>query len=267
MVRIANLELHVAHSCNLACESCSHYSNHNHKGLVSLEAARGWIEPWRGRLKPVTFSLLGGEPAINPDLPAFVALARASWPKARIRLATYGLLLARHPDLPRRLAEAGDTMLELSIHHASDAYRARLEPVFDLLRAWIRDHGIRVRLIHSYGRWTRRYRGFGAEMEPFEDGAPRRSWENCPARCPQLFEGRIWKCAPLAYLGMQDRKYGLSEKWRPYLSYAPLGPDRSDAELRRFFALREEPACGMCSSRPQRFALPDPLPLALQRAG
>ncbi len=260
MIRIANLELHIAHGCNLACESCSHYSNHNHKGLVTLPEATAWILPWSGRLRPAMFSLLGGEPAINPDLSAFVPLARACWPKARIRLATNGLLLARHPDLPRRLAEAGDTILEVSIHHASDAYRARIEPVFELLRSWVRDHKIRVRLIHSYGQWTRRYHGFGAAMEPFDDGLPRESWLNCPARCPQLFEGRIWKCAPLAYLGMQDRKYGLSEAWRPYLAYAPLEPGARDSEIRRFFAREEEPHCGMCSARPERFDLPVPLP-------
>jgi hypothetical protein len=96
-------------------------------------------------------------------------------------------------------------------------------------------------------------------MEPFDDRQPRESWANCPARCPQLFEGRIWKCAPLAYLGMQDRKYGLSEAWRPYLDYAPLEPGAGDSEVRRFFARREEPQCGMCSARPERFDLPLPL--------
>jgi len=260
VIRIANLELHVAHSCNLACASCSHYSNHNHKGLVSPAEALRWILPWSTRLRPVMFSLLGGEPAINPELAAFVPMARACWPKARIRIATNGLLLARHPDLPGLLAKAGDTILELSIHHASDAYRARLEPVFDLIRSWIRDHGIRVRLVHSYREWTRRYHGFGAAMEPFDDGRPRESWLNCPARCPQLFEGSIWKCAPLAYLGIQDRKYGLSEAWRPYLDYAPLEPGAGQAEIKRFFAREEEPYCGMCSGRPRRFDLPLPLP-------
>lgn len=260
MIRIANLELHVAHACNLACESCSHYSNHNHKGLLSLDEARSWILPWSKRLRPAMFSLLGGEPAINPDLPAFVPLARAFWPRARIRIATNGLLLDRHPELPRRLAEAGDTILEVSIHHASDAYRNRLEPVFDLLRAWVRDHDIRVRLVHSYRQWTRRYKGHGAAMEPFADGRPGESWLNCPARCPQLFEGRIWKCAPLAYLGMQDRKFGLSEAWRPYLAYAPLEPRADDAEIARFFARAAEPECGMCAAKPKRFDLPLPLP-------
>jgi hypothetical protein len=27
------------------------------------------------------------------------------------------------------------------------------------------------------------------------------------------------------YLGMQDRKFGLSDEWRPYLEYEPLGSE------------------------------------------
>jgi hypothetical protein len=261
VLAIGNLELHVAHSCNLACESCSHYSNQGHKGLLDLDEARAWIAPWAERLSPATFSLLGGEPAIHPRLAEFVPLARALWPTSLIRMVTNGFLLARHPDLPRRLAEAGNARLILSVHHESQAYRERLAPVRDLLRSWVRDHKIDVGFAHSHDNWTRRYRGVGAEMAPFEDGRPRRSWKNCPARfCPQLLDGAIWKCAPLAYLPMQDRKYGLSEKWAPYLDYAPLTLDCTDRELRAFFARKAERHCAMCAARPERFAPPLPFP-------
>ena len=50
MKRLRNLELHVAHSCNLTCESCSHYSNQGHKGLLSLEEADHWMRLWNTRL-------------------------------------------------------------------------------------------------------------------------------------------------------------------------------------------------------------------------
>lgn len=261
MLKIGNLELHVAHSCNLACESCSHYSNQNHKGLLSLEQAREWLEPWRDRLAPGDFSLLGGEPAIHPQLAEFVTLARAIWPRALLRLVTNGLLLVRHPELPRRLAEAGNTRLDVSVHHGSEAYRERFEPVVRLLSSWIADYGIQVRLVDSHENWTRRYRGFGAAMEPFADERPRRSWKSCPARwCPQIHEGRIWKCAPLAYLPMQDRKYGLADSWSPYLAYEPLQPGCTDRELKAFFGRRAEPVCAMCPARPEHFAPPLPFP-------
>lgn len=261
MLAIRNLELHVAHSCNLACESCSHYSDQGHKGLVSLDEAARWIALWADRIAPATFSLLGGEPAIHPQLADFVPLVRSAWPNAHLRLASNGFLLGRHPELPKRLAEAGNARIAVSIHHGSDAYRRRLAPVIALLRGWAIDHGLNIVLEDSHGQWTRRYTGTGAEMAPFEDDEPRLSWQNCPARyCSQLLDGAIWKCAPLAYLPMQDRKYGLSAKWRPYLDYRPLPSDCPDAELRAFFAREDEPACAMCAARPERFAPPLPYP-------
>jgi Radical SAM superfamily/4Fe-4S single cluster domain len=216
---LRNLEIHITHSCNLGCESCSHYSNQHHKGMLSVDEADHWMSLWAHRLDPKVFSLLGGEPTIHPDLPEFVMLARRHWPRAKLRIATNGFFLYRHPTLPLILGADPDACLYVSIHHGGDGYRAKLQPTVDLLQAWVRDYGIRVVMSESFKNWTRRYKGFGAAMEPFEDERPRQSWKRCPAKyCPQLFEGRIWKCAPLAYLGLQNTRYGLSEKWRPYLS-------------------------------------------------
>jgi mannose-6-phosphate isomerase-like protein (cupin superfamily) len=98
-------------------------------------------------------------------------------------------------------------------------------------------------------------------MQPYEDEAPELSWANCAARhTPQLHEGVLWKCAPLAYLGQQHRKFGLSDKWAPYLQYRPLTPDCSDEELADFLARGAESYCGMCPARPENFELPLPLP-------
>ena len=254
------LELHVTHACNLACESCSHYSNHGHSGNLSLEDAYAWMAPWSRRLTLDRFVLLGGEPSIHPELPSFVPLVRRHWPQARIRIVTNGFFLDRHPDLPRVLAADGNCELALSVHHDAAAYRDRLEPIFDLLETWQRSHSIVVMVWESHTRWTRRYRGFGELMLPFEDGQPRRSWEICPARhCKQLFDGKVWKCPPITYLSMQKRKYDLSPKWDPYLSYQPLELTCSDGELAGFLQREEEPICAMCSAEPRLFALPIPL--------
>jgi len=254
------LEMHVAHGCNLTCESCSHYSNHAHAGIVSVEEADRWMRPWSRRVAVGEFTLLGGEPTIHPELPRFVGLVRRHWPQAHIKIISNGFFLHRHPTLPAVLAADGNAHLVVSIHHDSAEYRERLEPIFALLAEWRRDHRVRVEMRPSQKMWTRRYQGFGDGMLPFEDGDHRASWQACPARyCKQLHDGRIWKCAPLAYLPMQKTKYRLSEKWDPYLAYRPLEPGCSRAELKTFSALEDEAACGMCSSEPRRFELPVPL--------
>jgi len=254
------LELHVAHGCNLSCESCSHYSNHAHSGTVSFEEADRWMELWSQRVEVHWFTILGGEPTIHPELPSFVGLVRRHWPSAHIEIVSNGFFLHRHPTLPAVLAADRNAQLSISVHHASEEYREKLKPVFDLLEAWRREHGLHIEIRPSDKNWTRRYEGFGNTMSPFEDGDPRASWEICPARhCKQLHAGQIWKCAPLAYLPMQKAKYRLSDKWDPYLAYRPLEPGCSTAELRAFAALEDEDACSMCSAKRRLFELPNPL--------
>lgn len=257
---VSLLELHVTHACNLACESCSHYSDHQHSGNLDLEKADRWMTAWSGRFGVRQFNLLGGEPTIHPRLPEFIPLVRRHWPSAHIRIVTNGFFLHRHPDLPAALAAAGRSDLWLSVHHDDQSYAERLGAVRELLARWQQEHGIAAVIRPSHARWTRRYQGFGAHMQPFEDGRPRHSWKICPAKsCKQLHDGRIWKCAPLAYLGMQKAKYDLSEKWDPYLLYRPLDSSCSDRELDEFLAQEDEPECSMCSAVPRRFALPNPM--------
>jgi hypothetical protein len=254
------LELHVTHACNLACESCSHYSNHPHKGHLDLEEADRWMRLWRPRLKVRTFHLLGGEPTVHPKLAAFIPLVRKHWPKAKIGILTNGFFLHRHPNLPGEMAATNRTFIRLSIHHDSPEYRQKLQPVFDLLQRWQAEHGIVVRTRRSFENWTRRYEGYGADMLPFADNDQRRSWEICPAKyCKQLFQGKLWKCAPLAYLQLQSQKYRLTGKWDTYLKYKPLRPDCTDEELDHFLAIEDEAECSMCPAKRRQFELPIPL--------
>lgn len=253
--RAERLELHVSHACNLTCESCSHYSNHNHRGNLDPAEADRWMAHWSPRIAVDRFGLLGGEPTLNPALAEFVPLVRRHWPHARLRITTNGFFLDRHPHLPQALARAGNTQIVLSLHHDSPDYLARIAPARELLAAWQREFGIDVEIQPSHTYWTRRYHGFGSAMMPFADGDRRRSWEICPARyCKQLHDGRLWKCGPLAYLGLQHQRYALAEAWRPYLAYQALEPGCPDAELDAFLAREDEAACEMCPAQRQTFA-------------
>lgn len=256
------LEIHLAHGCNLACESCSHYSDQRLEGTVSLEEADAWMRLWNRRVSPRTFSLLGGEPAIHPCLAEFVALSLRHWPDAQLQLVTNGFLLHRHPDLPAVMANVPNAWISVSIHHDSPPYREKLMPVVRLLVDWVR-RGVRIECRPSHTYWTRRYTGFGAAMQPFADDQPRRSWENCAAKlCAQLFQGKIWKCPAVTYLQLADAKYRLASAWQPYLRYEPLASDCTDQELDAFFSREDESCCRMCPAVPERFRLPSPLPPA-----
>lgn len=259
MAILHNLELHVTHACNLYCESCSHYSNQRHRGQLDLQTADQWMSLWSGRVTPQRFTLLGGEPTLHRDLPEFLPLVRRHWPRCQLKLTTNGFFLHRHPELPRQLVEARCELC-ISIHDDRADYQQKLAGIRDLVAGWQRQHAFRVTWLESYRNWTRRYFGEGTTMQPFQDGDPRSSWEICPGRrCRQLYAGHLWKCAPLAYLALQDRKYSLGEAWLPYLKYQPLRPDCTDEALNTFLEREEEAYCAMCPAHARPMTKPDPL--------
>src|SRR6187431_1642781 len=99
MKSIRLLEIHLVHGCNFRCESCSHYSNQGHKGILSLEEAERSMSAWSTRILPGMISLLGGEPTLHPQLADFFELARKHWPESHVQLVTNGSFLHRHPRL------------------------------------------------------------------------------------------------------------------------------------------------------------------------
>lgn len=268
-IQIGLLELHAANACNLTCESCSHFSNSGHKGYLKLEDAEAWMASWSARVAPSVFRILGGEPTLNPRLPELIELAARHFPSSRIGLTTNGFFLHRHARLAEVLSRH-KVLLRLTVHHQSAEYQNTVREVLSLLQAWRRKTPFQMEIEKAFGRWTRRYHGFGARVEPFEDRNPRASWEICPSRlCVQLFRGRLWKCSPIAYLKLQKEAFPeISPKWDEYLGYQGIAPDCSDGELRAFLQREDESICGMCAARPVSFDKPSPLILrsALKKA-
>lgn len=256
MITVPKLEMHVIDACNLGCEGCAHYSNHPlPAGRLTLEIGERWLRSWAHRIAPLDFSLLGGEPTLNRELPELVRLVRETWPATRLRLVTNGLLLDRMPELWPALAQTR-SLLTVSVHSRDDAYRARLEPMLRLARLRCAEGGIRYEERNSIDGWYRPHRGHGVGMRPYDDGQPHRSWRACASRhCVTLHDGALWKCPPLAHLGKVLRRFGLADEasWRPYLDYRPLLPGATQEELMAFFARGPERACGMCPSRPESF--------------
>lgn len=246
------LDIHITHNCNLTCESCSDFTNHGHSRMLSLEEARDWMSLWNKRIVPKQFLILGGEPTLHKDLEKFLDLSREMWPKSKLMLVTNAFFLHLHQDLWKSL-KSNDVHLSISIHDNSEEYISKIKDNLLLVSKWKKNYGISVSHSKEYENWKVIYKGYGSNILPFEDNDPKSSWDNCfmDGKCFQLHEGKIWKCAPLAYLPLQKERYGekLSSKWDPYLKYRPLESTCSDKEINEFFNKKEESFCGMCPSK------------------
>lgn len=254
------LEIHVVHTCNLSCEACGHYSQHHVGGIVSVSEASKWSEKWNQRIEPEKLGLLGGEPTLHPQLSTFIREMKKKWPKSKIVLKTNGFFLHRHPDLRRVLFETG-TELEINCHSDAPDYFRHYQKILRHIEDW---HEIKITLKNSTDDekarpWTRKYFGFGNSLKPFQDENPEKSWEICNAKyCLTLFEGRLWKCPPIAYLKLLTLSYDLSESWNPYLSYSGLSETASDPELQAFLQRKAESICEMCPAHELRVIKGDP---------
>lgn len=259
---IEQLELHVTHACNFTCEGCSHYSNHGHTGNISLDDCEEWLYGWSRRVKPKTFTILGGEPTLNKDLPEIVYMVRAMFPDPTtgIDVITNATGLHLQPRLPQMLVATGAT-LAVSIHSTEHPnYIKKFKRGYKLAKKWKHDLGVWVEFWDFTNKeWVRQYKGFGDRMMPYEDNNPRKSWEVCISKyAMQLHEGKLWKCPALAYLPMQAKKYNLSDKWNPYLKYQSLDVDCTDEELEEFLNREDESFCSMCPANRDVYTKPDP---------
>jgi len=262
VIDIEQLELHVTHACNFTCEGCSHYSNHGHTGNISLDDCEEWLYGWSRRVKPKTFTILGGEPTLNKNLPEIVYMVRAMFPDPTtgIDVITNATGLHLQPRLPQMLVATGAT-LAVSIHSTEHPnYIKKFKRGYKLAKKWKHDLGVWVEFWDFTNKeWVRQYKGFGDTMMPYEDNNPRKSWEVCISKyAMQLHEGKLWKCPALAYLPMQAKKYNLSDKWNPYLKYQSLDVDCTDEELEEFLNREDESFCSMCPANRDVYTKPDP---------
>lgn len=102
---IPHVEVSVTNYCNLKCKRCGNFSNLvTEMDYLNLDVLERDLEQLSKKVKNIeTFSLLGGEPLLYPQLDNCIALVGKYFPKAYIQIVTNGLLI---PDIPSNLIEA-----------------------------------------------------------------------------------------------------------------------------------------------------------------
>ena len=261
MIKIPHLEWHITHSCNFTCEGCGHYTNDGYKENILFETLKEWYLLWNKKIYPKELSMLGGEPLLNKDIVKIIYMTKDVWniqKDQEFELVSNGLLFNKIKGLTNALIDT-DCFLTIT-KHSQDKNYIRL---FDNAIKHIQSSGVNYRIHDASNNWLKVYNGYGDSIEPICSDDYVESWNNCPTGQEnfQLLDGKIYKCAALAYLPMQKRKFGdkLSSKWNSYLNYIPLLSTSSELDVLEFFTKTAESVCSMCPKKADKFIKQSPL--------
>lgn len=263
------IDLHIANACNLTCDGCNHWSNYGFKEKFSYDTIKSWLVPWKDKLSPQRFNILGGEPLLNKDAEKIIYLCKEVFPLAKHKFYTNALLLKNHTKWLFKALKDNDVSLVITLHSRNSRYLNLLKKNLAELKTWgdfdfkketwfrkLYDiSGVEVEIRDMKSHWYKTYTGNGYNARPFADKQPKKSWEECVSKDSiQLYHGALYKCGPIAYLNDFLNKYSLTdnEEWLQYSKYKPLLPNCSDEKLFEFLNREEEFICNMCPANPNR---------------
>lgn len=260
---VENVDIHVVNSCNLRCFGCNHLADYGYGGPFPVAEVVDWIQPWKNRLRFKRINLMGGEPLLHPELKDICMEYRSLFApeETKIRIITNGIRITRSPWL-KELIQDHRVHIQVSLHvltgRENDPRLVRqVRQGLALLERWAADEDVNVTTnwapyVDSKEKLNFQvfYQGSGSDIKPFQHNDPAKSKEHCTCKTLQLYKSRLYKCAPIAYIGEVLKKVGKAADphWQPYLRYSPLAPDCNDEQLRQFMARQPQPewTCGMC---------------------
>jgi hypothetical protein len=228
-----SLEVNAAEHCNLTCAGCSHLSPVMAKRNTEADTAARDLTALAAVYRARRVKLLGGEPLLNPALPALAEAVRASAICDEISVCTNGLLLHRMDPALWRLIDH----LEISLYPGARTSAMDL----DAVRRSAGAHGVALE-INRYNRFRIPY----AEESSLPPELVRRVYRGCQIihhwRCHTVHDGMFYACPQALFLA---RRFGAGRAWAgdAVAVHEPgLGP-RLAAYLARRNPLR---ACQRC---------------------
>ena len=237
------LEINVAYACQLKCEYCSHMSKYL-MGPVPVGKITQWYRSWHQRVHPKTFTVLGGEPLLHPNIVEVLSVTKKHWCDSAIQMVTNGLLLSKASmDLFAMLRQTG-IFVAISKHFDQPEHHEKIMQGVELLK----EYGVRHEIRFCYNMWRKSYR-LDESGRPVPYGSvPERAWQNCFVRhnCMTLMDNRIYKCPQIACFRHAYTTGRLSDDWRFLLDYPPLHPEAPDTTVVKFLNEGANPACRLC---------------------
>ena len=276
------IEFYITNVCNLACDDCNRFNNHDFGGHYLWKDYAKMHEDWSRHVRFQKIAIMGGEPLLNPTVCDWVDGINGLWQR-RVQIMTNGTRLNKTPDLYNRLVsfrEDGDfyrgNWIGVSIHNHTDTeryfdeihqflqgsvtYYHRDDPAnvdncytWGAAHAFVDSNGMRVHVWDYTSFYPAAVSRNSAGRFGVSDSDPELAHQQCGFRmfkCHHFMAGKIYKCAPVALFPEFDRQHAfdISEQDRQLMySYPALTLD-SAAQASEFFEQIDQviPQCKFC---------------------
>ncbi len=256
--RIALLETMVTYACTLSCRWCTNYSDYGMTGgYVKWETARPWFDKLFSRMRVDCFSLIGGEPFLNPELETWVRQFRENYPYVTLMILTNGQLFHKNTWILDCMEQYGMIFLKVTEHQPGEPYFTDMVKTildrfnWDIVdgRYFNQKHILDLE-IAQVPTFMKTYRGEYGSMKPYHNN-PVQAFQICNQQiCPLLEDGRLYKCSSVGMLHRVLGDHGQlnDADWQPYLN-SGLDLDCTDQELQAWvdnFGKPHDTLCRMC---------------------
>ena len=198
---IEHLDYHVVDHCNLNCVCCSTYSPIAKERFADISQFGDDLRLLKSIVgdSVLRLHLLGGEPLLHPEIEGFLVVAREIFSSARIDVTSNGVLVSKMPDSFWEVMKQCDIDLKYTRYPINLDYGAMVK------RA--RERGV---LAYSAGDEIRCFRRI--PLNPRGTSNVHQTYLRCPyIDCPQLREGRLYRCPTSAYSDILNDAMAASE--------------------------------------------------------
>jgi hypothetical protein len=131
------VEFYITNVCNFNCTGCNRFNNYNFSGTQRWEDYKNIYARWSKVLSLPEFSILGGEPMLNPTYKDWILGLTALWPRAKKRFITNASQLrADDKELYNIFSFSSQPwVIEIGLHNVN-----RKQEMVELIKSWLGDN-------------------------------------------------------------------------------------------------------------------------------
>jgi len=262
------LNVKIINGCNLSCSGCSHLSQYaSADSRINLDTLLEDLKEFNKKIDiSHHISLLGGEPFLEPNWSEFLTeVEKLFLPKCQVRFYTNGLLIHKNIDKIIMHMKRG-TKFRCSLHELPHTPKGKLIiKNTKLLKEEALKQGLSISDISEekdlwdiskhiaysidyLDLWKNSMIEKNGKVYPHNSNDIEGSYrKGCICENPQLYKGRLYKCAQTAYIKdiLKTTNQLDSEEWKPYLKYDGLSLQE---DLKEFCTTQYEPSwfCTQC---------------------